>query len=164
MYPNPQDALPLPSRPNLDQYRKLAKDLVKACNSGADDAIRAWTVAWLNALAAHLDESDRFRHADEIEGRATDVEQFARTRLAGRRDHPKCALADAQFVIARAHGFVSWPVFAAYLELLAQSASPVSAFEAAVRAIVTGDREALERWLRRDPGLVRARSTREHRA
>lgn len=163
MYPNPQDALPLPSRPNLDQYRKLAKDLVKACRSG-DAAIRAWAVEWLNALAAHLDQSDRFRHPDEIDRRAADVEQFARTRLGGRRDHPKCALADAQFVIARAHGFISWPVFALHLESLAQSASPVSAFEAAVRAIVTGDLEMLERLLQQDPGLARARSTREHRA
>jgi len=33
MYPNPQEALPLAPRPNLEQYRKLAKDLVKACRS-----------------------------------------------------------------------------------------------------------------------------------
>jgi Ankyrin repeats (3 copies) len=163
MYPNPQDALPLPSRPNLDQYRKLAKDLVKACKSGDAAAIREWTVAWLKALATRLHDSDSFRHS-ELDRRANDVEQFARTKLSGRRDRPTCALADAQFVIARAHGFVSWPVFAAHLESLAQSTSPVSAFEAAVRAIITGDRETLERLLREDPGLVRARSTREHRA
>ena len=29
MYPNPQDALPLPPRPSVEQYRKRAKDLVK---------------------------------------------------------------------------------------------------------------------------------------
>ena len=34
MYPNPQQALPLPTRPNVEQYKKLAKDLVKACKSG----------------------------------------------------------------------------------------------------------------------------------
>lgn len=27
MYPNPQDVLPLPPRPDLDQYRKRAKEL-----------------------------------------------------------------------------------------------------------------------------------------
>src|SRR5262245_37155033 len=140
MYPNPQDALPLPSRPNLDQYRKLAKDLVKACKSGDAGAIREWTVGWLNVLATRLDDSDRFRDPGEIDGRANDVEQFARTKLSGRHDRTKCALADAQFVIARAHGFVSWPVFAAHLESLAQSSSPVSGFEAAVRAIITGER------------------------
>jgi len=29
MFPNPQDVLPLPSRPNLEQYKKLAKELAK---------------------------------------------------------------------------------------------------------------------------------------
>jgi hypothetical protein len=41
MYPNPQEALPLTSRPNLDQYRKLAKELVKApfgCSRSSDRA------------------------------------------------------------------------------------------------------------------------------
>ena len=37
MYPNPQDALPLPPRPNLEQYKKLAKDLVKAWKSSDGD-------------------------------------------------------------------------------------------------------------------------------
>src|SRR5262245_17485172 len=131
MYPNPQDALPLPSRPNLAQYRKLAKDLVKACKSGDADAIRQWTLEWLTALAKRLDDSDRLGHQNEIERSANDVERFARTSLSGRRDRPACALADAQFVIARAHGFASWPVFSAHLTSLAQSSSPVSAFEAA---------------------------------
>jgi hypothetical protein len=30
----PQDAVPLPPRPNLEQYKKLAKDLVKVCKPG----------------------------------------------------------------------------------------------------------------------------------
>ena len=33
MFPNPQDALPLPARPNRDQYKKRGKDLVKSANS-----------------------------------------------------------------------------------------------------------------------------------
>jgi len=53
MYPNPQDALPLPSRPNVDQYKKLAKDLVKSCRSGDPAAIGAWASRWIEALAAH---------------------------------------------------------------------------------------------------------------
>lgn len=55
-------------------------------------------------------------------------------------------------------------MFAAHLESLTQSSSAVSTFEAAVRAIVTGDSQTLRRLLRDDPGLVSARSTREHRA
>ena len=41
---------------------------------------------------------------------------------------------------------------------------PLSNFEAAADAIVSGDVAALERLLHDDPELVRARSTREHRA
>ena len=33
MYPNPQDALPLPTRPNLEQYKKLAKELRKCATA-----------------------------------------------------------------------------------------------------------------------------------
>ena len=35
------DAKELPARPSLEQYKKLAKELVKACQSGAPEAIRA---------------------------------------------------------------------------------------------------------------------------
>lgn len=34
VFPNPQDALPLPRRANLECYRKLATELVTACKSG----------------------------------------------------------------------------------------------------------------------------------
>ena len=36
---NPQGALPLPPRPSVERYRKLAKELVKACKSGDEDAV-----------------------------------------------------------------------------------------------------------------------------
>jgi len=36
------DALPLPPRPNLEQYKKLAKDLQHACKPGDPGAIRDW--------------------------------------------------------------------------------------------------------------------------
>ena len=41
---------------------------------------------------------------------------------------------------------------------------PVSQFEAAAHAIVTGDVATLKRLLGENPQLIRARSTREHRA
>src|SRR2546426_3442614 len=44
------DALPLPPRPNLEQYKKRAKDLVKACKSRDQGAIRAWATAWIETL------------------------------------------------------------------------------------------------------------------
>jgi ankyrin repeat protein len=140
MYPNPQDVLPLPARPNLEQYKKLAKDLVKACRSGVPEAIREWADRWPE--------------------QAGQIDAFARQTLASR----DCALTGAQFVIARAHGFESWPKFAAHLDGLVHAASPISTFEAAAEAVVAGDMATLQRLLRAQPALIHARSTREHRA
>jgi hypothetical protein len=66
-------------------------------------------------------------------------------------------LADAQFVLARAHGFTSWSDFAAHLEAPA-------VFETAAEAVVRGDETALQGLLLTHPELIRARSAREHRA
>jgi hypothetical protein len=62
----------------------------------------------------------------------------------------------------RNHGFESWDQFAAYADAVKNPTSPVARFEAAVDAIVAGNVVALQRSLRRDPSLVRARSTRNH--
>src|SRR5690349_23337452 len=43
------DALPLPSRPNLEQYKKQAKELHKACKSADPQALTAWLTRWLEA-------------------------------------------------------------------------------------------------------------------
>jgi hypothetical protein len=164
MYPNPQDVLPLPARPSLEQYKKRAKDLVKACKAGDPNAIRVWAAAWIDALVAAQKEAHGSKHADAIAHQVEQVEQFARAKMTGDRAQPTCVLADAQFVIARAHGFKSWPRFSEHLESLARAASPISAFETAADAIVAGDVATLERVLRENPVLIRARSTREHRA
>lgn len=148
MYPNPASALPLPPRPNLEQYKKLAKDLVKACKSGDRNAVRSWAAEWLRKLA-DLQGS--------IASQVDPLAEFAWSK-------PVDTLADAQFVIARAHGFKSWPRFAQHIEALTSPSSPVSRFEAAADAIVTGDVATLRRLLREDPDLIRGRSTREHRA
>ena len=165
MYPNPQEALPLPSRPDVDQYRKLAKELVKACRSGDPDAIRAWSVRWVTSLAARSPKSDAPHSDREITEAAGRVERFAREKLTSGEDPTaRCSLTSAQFVIARAHGFVSWPKFVKHVESVVLTGSSVSAFEAAAHAIVSGDLETVERLLRQHPDLIRARSTREHRA
>src|SRR5690348_14670260 len=148
MYPNPQEALPFTARPNFERYRKLAKGLVKACKSDDPKAIREWASRWIGRLDA--------QHRDSAIDR---VAAFAREHLS-----KSCALTTAQFVIARAHGFLSWPKFAKHLESLGRAGSPVSAYERAVDAIVDGDTRTLARLLRTHPSLVRARSTREHRA
>ena len=123
MFPNPQDALPLPPRPNLEQYRKLAKDLVKACQSGS---IAAWADRWMAALLSSWER----KSADRA---ATEVEEFAVKTLT--RAERRCVLADAQFVLARSHGFVTWPAFATHLDGLAHSDTQTAAFEAAAGSV-----------------------------
>ena len=151
MFPNPQSALPLPARPDVEQYRKRAKDLVKACRGGGADAMRVWAADWLNALT--------LEHADRHVG---DVAGFAASRLLG--DARSCSLSEAQFVLARSHGFASWPKFAAHLEALHSGNSREAAFERAVEAIVRGDLSTLRPLLDRHRDLTRARSSREHDA
>lgn len=156
MYPNPQDVLPLPPRPDLDQYRTRAKELADASRAG-EAAIRSWATQWIAALARL--QPDAFRSVRETERRTGQVAHFAGERLG--RDG---RLAQAQFVIARAHGFRSWRQLVHHLDGLSQADSGISTFERAAEAIVSGELATLERLLAADPALVRARSSREHRA
>ena len=155
-YPNPQDALPLPPRPDLDHYRRRAKDLAKACRTGDDTAIETWVRRWLTNLSEL--QAGRRKQEARVERRVEQITAFARERM-----RPDCALSQAQFVIARAHGFASWPKLVDHLHDLARK-SPVSAFEEAADAIVSGDLTRLRRLVSADPALVHARSTREHNA
>jgi Ankyrin repeats (3 copies) len=130
------DARELPAHPNLEQYRKQAKELLKAFRGADTEALRRFR-------RGH----PRFRKLAEAEVRSASP-----------------ALADAQLVIAREHAFESWPRFAKHIEDMRRANSVVSKFEAAADAIVAGDEATLKRLLREYPELVRARSTREHRA
>ena len=154
--PNPQDVLPLPPRPSLERYRKLAKELVKAGKSQDENAISEWTNQWIETLARHA--SGKLSLAEKNRD-ANLTESFAREKLAER-----CTLSNAQFVIARTHGFESWPKFARHLEALAQKNSSIAKFEAAADAIITGKIAVLKRLLRDEPQLIHMRSTREHQA
>lgn len=165
MFPNPQDALPLPRRPNLEQYKKLAKELIRACKSGEPGAIRDWASKWIGALVKSADLTIVRELPAGSAGWVNQVEEFAKRKLkSASTGQAVCKLADAQFVIARSHGFESWPRFAKHLEGLARPKSPASKFEAAAEAIIAGDAAALAKLLRENPELVRARSAREHRA
>ena len=165
MFPNPQDALPLPPHPNLERYRKLAKELVKACKSEGSQAIGDWVVRWLESLA-RLNEFELTPEVRaSIERRSPPIEHFVRSKLQGTDPQAtNCVLADAQFVIARSHGFLTWPRFVQHLESLSESSSSISKFELAADAIIAGDTRTLERLLRENPELIHARSTREHEA
>lgn len=158
------DALPLPPRPNLEQYKKLAKDFQHACNSEAPAAVRSWAAQWaenLTRLQSREITHDLRRHIDH------DAERMERRWQKFKKTNERvapCTLADAQFFIARGHGFASWPKFAEDLEGLARADSPVSRFEAAADAIISGDSATLDKLLGEDSSLARGRSTREHRS
>lgn len=153
------DTLALPARPDLAQYRKRAKALVAAARSNDPDSVRTWARDWLESLARHLDEpvTPFVRHSfDRAVGTIT-------TRLAESRNSGAAfTLADAQFLIAQAHGFDRWAAFAHHVESVARAGH--TGFEAAADAVVDGDLATLTALVGREPGLVRARSTRVHRA
>src|SRR5687767_12463266 len=154
MFPNPQDVLPLPPSPDAEHYRKRAKELSKACRSGHATAVHQWAERWLDNLARLTGHSPSQR---DRERRTEQVAEYARERMT----KAECAQTEALFVMARAHGFSSWPVLSQHIE---QLRAGKSTFEQAADAIVTGDVATLSSLLRTDPSLVRARSAREHGA
>lgn len=160
MFPHPHDALPLPPRPNLEQYKSRAKELLKAARSRSAHAIRDWTEDWLSALVAlgatFDGDGTRTRFEDEVDH----VAAFLRLNLAGTSEK-QTSLVDAQFAIALLHGFASWPRLAKHLRGLSQSEDR---FEQAVDGIVTGDLDLLKHLLQTHPDLVRLRSERQHHA
>jgi hypothetical protein len=162
---SPQGALRLPPRPNVERYRKLAKELVRACKSGDDDAIGKWAEGWVGALATLTDLKKTREALARVSRSINDVEEFAREKMLGPgATGANCTLASAQFVIARSHGFESWPRFVKHIEALGRKSSSIARFEAAADAIVSGKAAILKRLLKEDPELIRARSTREHQA
>jgi ankyrin repeat protein len=148
------DAIPLPPRPDIAQYRKRAKALIHAVDSRDPSAIRRWAEDWLQSLGRHVrEDGSRERWAND------EAERLVK-EIGERQIH---LLADAQLYIAHIHGFDSWPKFSVHLADIARQ-SPVSDFEAAVDAIVTGDIETLRALIEKHPSLVLARSSRVHHA
>ena len=75
---------PVPPNPDLEQYKKQAKELLKACTDARPEALaRIWNY------------HPRLQYAPDLEA-----------------EHTSLKLSDAQVVIARDHGFESWPKFA----------------------------------------------------
>src|SRR5947209_12113292 len=96
------DALPLPPRPNLEQYKKLARDLQEACKSSDPAAIRHWAARW--------------KQPAQIERCWNQLKQ-TNSNVA------RCTLAGAQWFIAREHGFTNWPKFSRHVQELARAQS-----------------------------------------
>jgi hypothetical protein len=135
----------LPARPRLKQFEAQTKELIRTFEAGDAGAMR-WVRRYHPRLPGRPDTNDR-----------NNVSHSALRQL-------RLSVAEAQFIVARQHQFENWEQFTKHIEALNQKGSPVSRFEAAVKAIVTGDVATLKRLLRESPELIRARSTREHRA
>ncbi len=124
-------------RPDLEQKRKLAKELVKAVRRL--DAGQAARFTW-----NHRRFRGKSGHSVVRDG---------------------VTLADAQHVIARESGFESWPKLTAYVrEIETDPDGPAALFEEAVRGVIRGDTTGLRRLLRDHPEVATMRSARHHRA
>ncbi len=149
------DPKPLPAHPSLEQYKKQAKELLKAYRSADVETIR-------RVKRNH----PRFEKLSEP---GFEISKFA--------------LADAQLVIAREHGFESWPKLVKRIEVInsevAARSNPLAVFiEAAIWhgtlgaaeailaahpeiartsihvASILGDDSAVRRFIAADPGNV----------
>jgi hypothetical protein len=159
MFPNAQDALPLPRRPSLKHYKKLVENLIKACKSDDENAIVDWSEKWVTALAKQCGV-EFIRPLPVIVSRWTDqVAGFVQREISDR-----CRVAEAKSIIARSHGFNTWARFSKHLNGLNEKGSAVARFEKAADAIIKGDIKTLKRLLSDDLRLVHARSTRAHGA
>ena len=113
----------LPSRPNLEQLKNQAKDLLKTYKAADAEALE-------RIQANHPDYSN----AGESEISAA-----------------KLSLGDAQLIIAREYGFASWPRLKEHVEsLLLESAAPIELFK---RAFQTDDAVFLRKLLQRFPAM-----------
>src|ERR1043166_268161 len=139
------DALPLPPRPNLEQYKKLARDLQRAVQSDNPAALRQWAERWVSPIEPLHGPANW----ESLGARAPQPQSIVRRWNEFQKcpGHAEATLAAVQLFLAREHGFASWPRFPSHVRELARNNSSVSAFEAAADAIVHGDIPALRRLL-----------------
>src|SRR5260370_17769677 len=90
------DALPLPPRPNLEQYKKLARDFQNACRSSDPGAVRDWAACWAETIARlqGLEIAPEVRR--QIAGEAERIEQRWSNFKKTNERHARCTLAAAQ--------------------------------------------------------------------
>ena len=157
---SPQDALPLPLHPNLDQYKKRAKDLVKAANNRDPKALEAWAKEWVESLI----QLSNLQIPPTLPVQTTSWIDRLTKFTEKEKSSGTFPLSKAQFLLARAHGFESWPRLTKHIVAIEQHNSPTKAFEQAAEAIVTGDLVALQSLLTNHPTLPQARSPRQHQA
>ncbi|HXR97726.1 MAG TPA: ankyrin repeat domain-containing protein [Terriglobales bacterium] len=131
---------PLPFRSPLARYEQQAEALLAAHRAGDPAAVDLFH----RKHPRFLDEKIKW-----LPKRIADEEI---------RD-ASLSLDDARLALARCYDFLDWASLAACAAAIAEEGE-VFEFESAVEAVIHGDLEALREALRRNPGLVAARSTR----
>jgi ankyrin repeat protein len=122
-------------RATAEEYKEQAKALFDAVL--ADDESAHWRFKW---------QHPRFRDQPVSAVRGTTLSP-----------------GDAQIVTAREYHFDNWLDLMRFADAVA-AGGPVTRFEEAVEAVVTGDAAGLRAMLRESPELAHARSTRRHHA
>src|SRR5213596_2532903 len=113
----------LPARPNLEQLKQQAKDLLKSHKAGDPDAIQ------------------RFRQKHPKWSTAAETEIRA----------AKFLLSDAQLVIAREYGFASWPKLKQHVEaILVETENSIELLKKAFQA---NDAPTFRKLLERYPEI-----------
>jgi ankyrin repeat protein len=124
----------VPYRPSLEQYRKQAKDLIKSHKSADPAAI--------DRIGQYHPSYSKLSSAEIASARFT--------------------LTGAQLVVAREHGFASWPSFAEHIAaLLRESLTPYAAFIDAACApldadYTTGTLDVAEALLQEHPQVAKS--------
>ncbi len=164
------EARPLPSRPNLEQFKKQAKDLLKACASADPNEVHVWAERWVETSADQWVETEARLRGVVVTRELREsikrelVDRIEKNIRASKLSKSLPRLADAQFFVAREHGFENWPKFVKQIQTLQREDSAEANFEAAADAITSGDIRTLRRLLHDYPELVRMRSQRTHQA
>src|SRR5262249_34428935 len=112
------EALPLPPRLNIDYYRTLARELRDAVGRGA---VHTWADRWITNLTKLVPIEPFGARAPRprvVEGIKQQWTRFAEQRPTLKADPASIQLSDAQFFIARVHGFASWPRFSHHLKTM----------------------------------------------
>src|SRR6266704_327912 len=131
----------LPVRSPLEAYQRQAEQLLEAWNAGDRDAIRMFHEHHTRLLDDKIPWMPKRMTETEVRSVTLD-------------------LTDSQLAIARWYSFADWSALAEYVDAVTRDDSRVYRFESAAEAVITGDSGTLERRLRADPELVRARAAR----
>lgn len=134
------DLKPLPFRSSISAYERQAESLLSRHHAGDPVAIDLFHRKHPRFLDEKIKWRPKFIPDSEIRDAALSLD-------------------DARLAIARFHDFLDWLSLAAHVDAVSRE-GPVFEFESAAEAVVDGDLSILEDALRRDPGLVHARSGR----